>query len=74
MSAVNETRILVQHESCECKCRLNESVCDFKQKWNQDECWCECKEVDGVLVKTVTHGILAHVIVRVTRHVKLLNI
>ena len=28
MSGVNETRFLVQHESCECKCGLNESVCN----------------------------------------------
>ena len=59
---------------CQCKCRLNESACYLRQKWNQDECWCECKEVDGVLVNTVTHGILVHVLVRVTRHVKLTNI
>ena len=32
MSKVNETRLLVQHESCECKCGLNESVCNSKQK------------------------------------------
>ena len=25
MARVNETRFLVQHESCECKCRLNEN-------------------------------------------------
>ena len=28
MSRLNETRFLVQHESCDCKCRLNESVCN----------------------------------------------
>ena len=28
MSGLNETRFLVQHESCDCKCRLNESVCN----------------------------------------------
>ena len=28
MSGVNETRYLVQHESCFCKRRLNESVCN----------------------------------------------
>ena len=38
MSVVNETRFLVQHESCECKCGLNESVCYSKQKWNHNEC------------------------------------
>ena len=36
MSGVNETRFFVQHEMCECKCGLNASVCNSKQKWNQD--------------------------------------
>ena len=35
----------VQHESCECKCELNESLCNSKQKWNHDECWCGCKKL-----------------------------
>ena len=26
MSRVNETRLLIQHESCECKCVLNERL------------------------------------------------
>ena len=38
------TRFLVRHDSCECKYGLNESVCNSKQKWNHNECWCECKE------------------------------
>ena len=33
MSGVNETRFLVQYKSCECKCGLNERVCDSDQKW-----------------------------------------
>ena len=40
---VNETRFSVQRESCECICRLNENG---KQKWNYDECWCDCEELD----------------------------
>ena len=28
----NESRFLVHHESFECKCGLNESVCNSKQK------------------------------------------
>ena len=47
MSGGKETRFLVQHDSCKCKCKLNESVCNLKQKWNRDECCCECKETDG---------------------------
>ena len=42
MSKINETRSLVQHESFKCKCGLNESVCNSRQKWNLDECCCEC--------------------------------
>ena len=39
--------MLVQHESYECKCRLNESVCNSKQKYNNNnDCRCECKELD----------------------------
>ena len=45
-SGAKETRFSVQHESCECKCGLNESVCNLKQKRNHGECWCECKELD----------------------------
>ena len=43
----NETRLLVQPESCECKCRLNESVCNSKKKCNHYQCRCECKELDN---------------------------
>ena len=43
---VNETRFLVQHESGECKFRLNENVCDSKQNYNPDEYSYGCKEFD----------------------------
>ena len=38
MSGVNETIFLVHHQSCGCKCKLNESVYNSKQKWNHNEC------------------------------------
>ena len=38
VSGVNEIRFLVQYKSRKCKCRLNESVCNSKQKWNHNEC------------------------------------
>ena len=40
---INETRFLVQYDPCNCKCRLNENVCNAKQKWIREKCWCECK-------------------------------
>ena len=30
---------------CKCKCRLDASVCNNKQCWNNDKCQCECKEL-----------------------------
>ena len=47
MSEVNETRFLLQHESCECKCETNENVSNLKQKWNRDKCWCDCKQLNN---------------------------
>ena len=31
-------------ETCNCKCRLDASVCNSKQCWNKDKFTCECKE------------------------------
>ena len=44
LSRSNETRHIKRHETCKCKCRLHASVCDNKQRWNEDKCRCECKE------------------------------
>ena len=32
------------HKTCKCKCRLNSSVCNNKQRWNKNKCICECKK------------------------------
>ena len=43
MSRTNKTRHIKWHETCKCKCRLDASVCNNKQQWNNDKCQCECK-------------------------------
>ena len=30
------------HETCNCKCRLDASVCNNKKRWNEGKCKCEC--------------------------------
>ena len=45
MSRINKTRHIKWHETCKCKCRLDISVCNNKQLWNDDKCRCECKEL-----------------------------
>ena len=42
MSRTNETRHIKWHERCKCKCRLDESVCNNKQAWNNNKLRCEC--------------------------------
>ena len=39
MSITDKTR------HCKCKCRLDASVCNNKQHWNNDKCRCECQEL-----------------------------
>ena len=36
MSRTNETRHIERHKTCKCKCRLDPSVCNNKQRWNAD--------------------------------------
>ena len=45
VSTTNETRHIEWLKTCICKCRLDASVCNNKQKWNEDKCQCECKEL-----------------------------
>ena len=45
MSRTNETRHIEWHKTCKCKCKLDASVCNNKQRWNDDKCRCECKEL-----------------------------
>ena len=45
MSRTNETRHIEWHKTCKYKCRLDASVWNNKQRWNEDKCRCERKEL-----------------------------
>ena len=47
---LNETRNVLWHETCKCICKLNSSVCNNKQIWNDDTCRCDCNEDFGIQV------------------------
>ena len=38
MSRTNERRHIKWHETCKCECRLDASVCNNKQRWDDDKC------------------------------------
>ena len=45
MPRASEARNVEWHETCKCKCRLDASVYNNKQRLNEDKCRCECKEL-----------------------------
>ena len=45
MSITNEMRHIKWHKTCKCICRLHKIICISKQRWNEDKCRCECKEL-----------------------------
>ena len=45
MSRTNETRHIKWHETYKFKYRLDASVCNNKQRWNNAKWRCECKEL-----------------------------
>ena len=45
MSRANETRHIKWHKTCKCRCRLDASICNNTQRWNDDKCRSECKEL-----------------------------
>ena len=45
MLRTNETKLIKCHETCNCKCGLDASFCNDKQRWNDDKCRCGCKEL-----------------------------
>ena len=45
MSRTSKTRHIKWHETCKCICRLHKIICNNKQKWNEEKCRCECKEL-----------------------------
>ena len=45
MSLTNETRHIKWHETCKCIGRLHGIICNSKQRWNEDKCRFECKEL-----------------------------
>ena len=45
MSRTNETGNIKGHKTCKGKCRIDASVFNNKQSWNEDKCRCEYKEL-----------------------------
>ena len=45
MTLTTERRHIEWHRTCKCICRLDKIICNSKQRWNEDKCRYECKEL-----------------------------
>ena len=74
ISTANKTIYIKLHETCKCKCRLDASVCNNRQRLNEDKCIWECKNwlTKGCVINNL-FGILVIVNVNVINHVILEN-
>ena len=61
---------MVKDISCDCKCNLNSTTCNSKQKWNHESFQSECKKY--VKKRLDLTGILAHVFARMASIKKVL--
>ena len=43
ITGINLSKTLAKHRSCEYKCEFGDRKYGSNQKWNNDKCWCECK-------------------------------
>ena len=44
ITGIIESKTLIKHISCKCKCKFNGRNCNSNQWWNSDKCCCECKK------------------------------
>ena len=45
LSRTNKARQIKWHKTCKCKCARDVSICNNRQRWNDDRCICQCKEL-----------------------------
>ena len=44
IAVINESKKLIKHISCECKCKFDGRKCNSNQWWDKDKYRCECKK------------------------------
>ena len=68
ITGINESKIITMHISCEFKCKFDGRKCNSNQKWNNDKCWCECKNTKKLLVSAKDYiWILLHVVAKMEK-------
>ena len=45
ITGINESKTLTKHIYCKCKYKFDGRNCNSNQKWSNDKCWCESKNL-----------------------------
>ena len=68
---INDSKKLLKHITCECRCEFDGRKCDSRQKLKNDKCQCDCENI--VHAKKIMFGIIEHMLASVIRIVILVN-
>ena len=58
ITGINESKTLTNDISCECKCKFDGRKCHSDQWWNNDKCWCECKNIIYVMFEILVQAVV----------------
>ena len=65
ITRINESKAIPKHISCDCRCKFDGGKCNSNQKWNNDKCWCQCKNPANIAyAKKIIFRILVLLLVR----------
>ena len=76
LTRLNETHNVLWHESCECGCKLNSTVCNSEQIWNNNTCRYGCNKDFASIINLLkgTYGIQVLANINVISGVNQVNI
>ena len=43
LNKLNKSKKLTKHISSKCECKFDSKKCNSNEMWNNNKCWCECK-------------------------------
>ena len=66
VTGINDSKTLIKHISCKCKCKFDGTKYKSHQWWNNGKCRCECEK--RMYIKKIMFGIILHVIVKIEKH------
>ena len=47
----DEAKTMIEQFSSDCKCKFNNTTCNWRQKWNNKTCWRECKSLKKIMIE-----------------------